>query len=67
MKNMNGAVKGAMPINYHLKSEVSNTLYFQLCLTHYAAVRTKNCLKTASVIKVAAVKNTGGTMRFFII
>ena len=44
--------------NYRLKSEVSITLRCQLCSTHYTAVQIKNCLKNASAIKVATMKNT---------
>jgi len=59
MKNTNGActqVKGATPINYHLKSEVSITLHCQLCLTGYTAVKICNYSKSTSVIKVATMK-----------
>ena len=45
-------------INYCLKSEVSITLRYWLCSTHYTAVRIKNCLKNTSAIKVANMKNT---------
>ena len=45
-------------INYHLKSEVSITLRYQLCSTHYTAIRIKNCLKSAFAIKIATMKNT---------
>ena len=43
--------------NYRLKSEVSITHHCQLCLTHYTAVRIKNCLKSISPIKIATMKN----------
>ena len=45
-------------INYCLKSEVSITLCFELCSTHYTAVRIKNCSKSTSATKVATMKNT---------
>ena len=54
-------VKGAVPINYHLKSEVSIALCCQLCLTCYTAVQIKNCLKATSVIEEATMKNTNGS------
>jgi len=40
------------------ETEVSIALLCQLCSTHYTAVRTKNCLKSTSVIKVATMKST---------
>ena len=43
--------------NYCLKSEVSITLRCRLCPTHYTAVRIKNCLKSASAIKIATMTN----------
>ena len=43
-------------INYHLKSEVSITLHYQLCSTHYTTLQIKNCLKSTSTIKVATTK-----------
>ena len=49
-------IKGTMPINYRLESEVSTTP------THYTVVKIKNCLKTISVFKVATMKNMGGAM-----
>ena len=45
-------------INYRLKSEVSITLRYRLCSTHYIAVRIKNCMKSTSAIKIATMKNT---------
>ena len=45
-------------INYRLKSELSITLRCQLCSTHYTAVQIKNCLKSTSAIKIAAMTNT---------
>jgi len=41
----------------YLSSE-KKTLYYQLCSTHYAAVRIKNYLKRTFVIKVATMKIT---------
>ena len=40
------------------ESEVSITALCLLCSPSYTAVWSKNCLKSTSVIKVAAVKNT---------
>ena len=45
-------------INYRLKSEVSITLSCRLCSTCYTTIRTKNCLKSISAIKIATMKNT---------
>ena len=45
-------------INYHLKSEVSIMLRCRLCSTRYTAVQVKNCLKSTSIIKIAAMTNT---------
>ena len=45
-------------INYHLKSEVSNTLRCQLCSTGYTAVQIQNCSKSTSAIKIATMTNT---------
>ena len=42
--------------NYRLKSEVSITLCCRLCST--TAVRIKNCLKSASAIKIDTMTNT---------
>ena len=56
-KESNGAVHFSY-VNYHLKSEESIMLYFQLCSTHYTAIKIKNYSKSTSVIKVAAMKNT---------
>jgi len=39
------------------ESEVSITVLCQLCLPHYIAVRTQNCLKSTSVINIAIVKS----------
>jgi len=50
-------------INFHLKSEVSITLCFQLCSTQpvtACTVQIKNCLKTTSAIQVAIMKIMGG-------
>ena len=46
--------------NYCLKSEVSIKLRCQLCSTRYTAVQIKNCLKSASAIKIATMTNTDG-------
>jgi len=40
------------------ESKVSITVLCLLCSPCYTAVRTKNCLKRMSVIKVATIKNT---------
>ena len=45
-------------INYRLKSEVSIMLRCRLCSTRYSAIRIKNCLESASAIKIATIKNT---------
>jgi len=50
MKNTNGAV----PLNYHLNSELSIMLHCLLYSTRYTAVQIRN----HSVIKVATMKNT---------
>ena len=34
------------------------SLHCQLCSTHYTVVQVKNCLKSTSAIKIAAMKNT---------
>ena len=57
LKKRNGAMHHSY-INYCLKSEVSITLRFRLCSTHYTAVRIKNCLKSTSAIKIVTMKNT---------
>ena len=44
--------------NYCLKSEVSITLRCWLCSTRYTAVHIKNCLKSASAIKIATMTIT---------
>ena len=44
--------------NYHLKSEVSITLRCLLYSTRYTAVRIKNCLKSASAIKIGTMTIT---------
>ena len=49
---------GTASFSYRLKSEVSIMLRCQLCSTRYTALQIKNCLKSASVIKVATMKNT---------
>ena len=41
--------------DYCLKSEVSITLRCWLCPTRYTAVQIKNCLKSASAIKIATM------------
>ena len=51
-------VSRAPATHYHLKSEVSITLHYQLSSTRYTALRIKNCSKNTSTIKVATIKNT---------
>ena len=49
--------KGTMPINYHLKSEVSIMIHCQLCMFNLLHSRTNQELfKSTSVIKVATMK-----------
>ena len=50
-------VKGAMPINCHLKSEVLIMLRCQQCSTHYTAVQIKNYSKSTSIVRVANTEN----------
>ena len=54
----NGAAHPKYINNYRLKSEVSITLRYWLCSTHYAAVQIQNCLKSTSAIKTATMTNT---------
>ena len=54
-KERNGVARPSY-INHPLKSEVSITFRCQLCSTCYIAVRTKNCSKSTSAIKVATMK-----------
>ena len=42
---------------YRMKSQVSITLPCRLCSTRYTAVQIKNCLKSASPIKIATITN----------
>ena len=44
--------------SYRLKLKYPFALLWQLCSTHFPAVWIKNCLKSTSVIKVAAMKYT---------
>jgi len=43
--------------SYHPKLKYPIALLYQLFSTHYTAVRINDCLKSTSVIKVAAMKN----------
>jgi len=54
------AIAPHAPLTY-LSSE-KKTLCYQLCSTHYAAIRINNCLKTTFVIKVATMKITDDLM-----